>query len=319
VRIIVFGAGAVGSRFGAALARAGHDVVLVGRREHVAAISAVGLRVQGEDGEPVRAMAVERLRPPTSADVVLLTVKSYDVPAAGAALPGALDRPGPVLALPNGLGIEEALASGLAEGGWTNPDRWILRGVHTVPARLIGPGVVAKTGTGELVVGKNASLPDWPERLQTMFQAAGISARVTEDIRREVWRKAIVNAAINPVTADHGIPNGRLVEEPWRGQALALVREAVLAARAEGIDFEMVEAERTVFAVARATANNRSSMLEDLEHGRRTEIDAISGFLLATGRRYGIAMPATVRAIERIRTRERERAARGPGVSGEPI
>lgn len=319
MRIVVFGAGAVGSRFAVGLARSGADVTIVARPEQSRAVEEHGLAVEGDPREPVRVKAMDHLAPGTPTDVVVLTVKSYDVESAGLALANGLERPTPILGLSNGLGIEEVLASGLSQGGWSSPTDWILRGVHTVPARLVRPGVVAATGRGEIVLGRNPKLPDWPERLRGLFESAGFPTRVVDDIRRETWKKAIVNAAINPVTADHGIPNGRLVEEPWRGQALALLREAVRAAQAEGIEFGMEDAERAVFSVARATAANRSSMLEDLERHRRTEIDAISGFLLRAGRAHGVPMPATVRAVERIQTRERERGVRAESPPAEGL
>ena len=310
MRVLVFGAGAVGSRFGGALARAGHEVTLVARRAHAAAITASGLLVEGEPGPPVRLPALERLAPRTTVDVVLLTVKSYDVPDAGRALARDLPGPTPVFALQNGLGIVPALVEGLAAGGWSDAGAWVVRGVHTVPARIVGPGVVRATGTGEVVLGRNPARAVWSEELAGAFRSAGIPTRVVDDIGREEWRKAIVNAAINPVTADHGIANGRLVEEPWRGQARGLLAEALGAAALEGFRFEPDEAERTLFGVARATAANRSSMLEDLEHGRPTEIEAISGAIVEVGRRHGVRMPATERAIVRIHTREAERRGR---------
>lgn len=310
MRIVVYGAGAVGARFGAALARTGHEVTLVARARQVTAIGFAGLVIEGETPTPASLRAVEKLPPATTADVVLLTVKSYDVAVAGRALAESLPEPTPTFALQNGLGIEAALLGGLAEGGWKEPSRWVVRGVHTVPARMIRPGVVRPTGTGEVVLGRNPALPGASERLCGALMDAGFVVRITDDIEREVWRKALVNAAINPVTADHGIPNGRIVEEPWRGQAKALLTEALQVAAAEGFRFDPDEAERTVFGVARATAENRSSMLEDLEHGRRTEVDAISGAIVAAGKRHGLPMTATERAIVRIRTREAERRDR---------
>jgi 2-dehydropantoate 2-reductase len=309
VRVLVFGAGAVGSRFAAAFARAGHPVTVVGRAAHVAAILASGLVVEGDAGPPVRLAARTEIGSGSDAEVVVLTVKSYDVEPSGRAIAAAFPDPIPVLALSNGIGIEAALAKGLAAGGWAEPGDWIVRGVHTVPARLVAPGVVRATGTGEVVLGRHPKIPDWSERLRTLFESARVPVRVTDEIDREVWRKALINAAINPVTADHGIPNGRLIEEPWRGQATDLLREALRAAASEGYEFDPAEAERTVFGVARATAANRSSMLEDLDHGRPTEIDAISGAIVEAGHRHGLPMPATERAIVRIRTREAERAA----------
>ncbi|HXQ95218.1 MAG TPA: 2-dehydropantoate 2-reductase [Thermoplasmata archaeon] len=311
VRVLVFGAGAVGSRFAAALAEAGHSVTVVGRPAHVAAIVANGLVLEGESAAAVHLEARTEAERGNGAEVVLLTVKSYDVETAGRAIAAGFPEPVPVVALSNGLGIETALSRGLSEGGWPDPEHWTIRGVHTVPARLTAPGVVRSTGTGEVILGRNPAIPDWSERLRGAFETAGFVVRVTDEIDREVWRKALVNAAINPVTADHGLSNGRLVEEPWRGQATALLREALRAAAAEGQEFDPVEAERTVFGVVRATAANRSSMLEDLDHGRRTEIDAISGAIADAGRRHGIPMPATERAIVRIRTREAERRAAG--------
>jgi 2-dehydropantoate 2-reductase len=117
-----------------------------------------------------------------------------------------------------------------------------------------------------------------------------------------------VNAAINPITADQGIENGALLKEPWRGQAERLLREAQAAARAEGFDFSDEEADRELWRVVRATAQNRSSMLQDLDRGRPTEIEAISGEILAAGGRHGIDLPQTRRALQRIRRRE----AQGP-------
>lgn len=304
MRLVVFGAGAVGSRFAAGLARSGHAVLAIGRPEHVAAIRTEGLTVLGEPGPPVPLGAAESPIPGSRADAVLLTVKSYDVGTAGRQIAAALAGPTPVVALSNGLGIEAELAAGLTAGGWSSPSAWILRGVHTVPARLLGPGRVESTGTGTVVLGRNPALVGWPERLAEALTTAGFPTRVSEEIDREVWSKAIVNATINPVTADHGIPNGRVVDEPWRGQAIALLREALQAAAAEGYVFDPSESERLVFSIARATGKNRSSMLEDLEHGRRTEVDAISGALLAAGHRHGIPMPATERIVARVHARE---------------
>ena len=311
MRVIVFGAGAVGSLFGAALAATGQEVLLVARPTHVAAIATHGLMVRSDTDRRVELRAVESLPKGSSTDLVLLTVKSYDVRAAGTALAGAIPAPTPVFALQNGLGIEPELIEGLRAGGWSDASRWVVRGVHTIPARVVGPGVVQPTGSGEVVLGRNPAIPEASERLRDALTAAGFGARVTDDIEREVWRKVLVNASINPVTADHGIPNGRLVEEPWRGQAKALLAEALQVAAAEGFRFDPAEAERAVFGVARATASNRSSMLEDVERGRRTEVDSISGSLLALGRRHGFPMTATERAIVRIRTREAERKAAG--------
>jgi len=306
VRVIVFGAGAVGGLFGGRLARAGHSVQLVGRASTVAELLEHGLRLEGRTEAVVRVDAAESLPAGSTADFVLLTVKGRDVGAAGRAIARAVLEPIPVVALQNGLGIEDALSRGLAEGGWTDPSRWIVRGIHSYGATLVRAGVVRHAGDGEILLPRadgNLSAGT-VDRLAECLRSAGLSVRRVEDLPRELWRKALVNAAVNPVTADHGVPNGTLLRDPWRGQAERLLREAQVAAHLAGYDFGDVEADQELWRVVRATAENRSSMLQDLDRGRPTEIDQISGYLLAVARRAGVDLPFTRQAIERIHLHE---------------
>ena len=112
-----------------------------------------------------------------------------------------------------------------------------------------------------------------------------------------------MNAAVNPVTADHGVENGELSKDPLRGQALALLEEARRSAESAEFPFSPEETEREFFRVVRGSARNRSSMLQDLDAGRSTEIDAISGEILRVGVSHGLDLPNTRRIIERIRSK----------------
>ena len=306
---MVFGAGAIGSVIGARLALAGEEVGLVGRAPHVEAIRAEGLRVEGLSGSPFRIPAWTELPERFHADRVILTVKTFDIEAAGSALARGLAGPTLVLALENGLGVEGRLAGALSSAGWPGAGRWVERGVNTIPATLTGPGRVRLAGDGEVILGRTGPADGAPEAFGPLLSRAGIRVRFVDSIAREVWRKALVNAAINPVTADFGVENGRLADDPWRGQAIALLHEARAAAGSEGFDFTEEEAEGELFRVVRATARNRSSMLQDLDAGRPTEVDAISGALLDIGRRHGLPMPSTERAVRRIRARVEDREA----------
>ena len=136
---------------------------------------------------------------------------------------------------------------------------------------------------------------------ETLFREAGFSVRTVPAIEREVWRKALVNAAINPVTALHGVPNGDLASEPLRSEALALLDEAYRVAETEPFGLSLAEARRDFDQVVRATAENRSSMLQDLDRGRPTEIEAISGEILRLGEARGLRLPATRAIVERVR------------------
>lgn len=303
MRLVVVGAGAIGTLLGALLRRGGNEVLLVGRPGHVEAIRRTGVRLEGRTSAVVSMEAVSALPSGLEVDAGLLTVKTFDLESAAGAFGRSARSPTVVAALENGLGVEEAVERALSAAGWPSAADWIVRGINSIPATLVGPGNVRQAGEGELLLADYRS-GRHAEGLAATFRAAGISARVTEDREREVWRKALVNAAINPVTADHGIPNGRLLLDPYRGQSLQLLDEALSVAQAEGVRFTDTDAQRELWRVVRATAENRSSMLQDLDRGGRTEIDSISGAILALGRQRGLELPATARIVERIHSKE---------------
>ena len=311
VTVVLFGAGAVGSLFGARFAAAGRPVLLIGRADNVAAIRAHGLRVEGVGAGTFRCDAATDLPAGLPVDLALLTVKTFDLPFAAGAL-GRAVPPTPVLLPQNGIGLSAVARSTLESAGWADPTPWIVRAVHSVPATWVGPGVVRAAGTGEVV------LPDPPaggrlarsiDAFVRLFRDAGIPVRTVPVIEREVWRKALVNAAINPVTAVHRVPNGQLSSGPLRDEASRLLREALAVANALGFDLSASEAEADLDRVVRATSGNRSSMLQDIERGRPTEIDAISGEILRLGGSRGLELPATRAIVGRIRA---EVARRGP-------
>jgi 2-dehydropantoate 2-reductase len=303
VRIVVVGAGAIGSLFGALLHRAGNDVTLVGRPQHVEAIGREGLKVEGRTTGEFRIRAVAELPPGLLTDLALLTVKTYDLDTAAIVFGTTMPTPVPVVALENGLGVESTVERALTAGGWPNAAQWIVRGINSVPAAFVRPGTVRHTGEGEVVLSDFRS-GHHADAVANTFRLAGIPSRVEPDREREVWRKVLVNAAINPVTADHGIPNGRLLLDPYRGQSLQLLDEALSVAQAEGVRFTDTDAQKELWRVVRATSDNRSSMLQDLDRGRRTEIDAISGTLLELGQRRGLSLPATTSIVQRIHAKE---------------
>lgn len=310
MRVVVFGAGAIGSFLGARLFRAGHQVVLVGRPDHVAAIQRDGLQIEGPTEEVYRVPAATELPSKDRSEIVFLCVKSPDLAEAGGTLGGALRPPVPVVTLGNGLGIERRLAESLRASGWVSPEQWIVRGTNSYGVTLLGPGRIRHAGEGEILLPRTS--PSVPltvlDTVDQVLREAGFRVRRAEQLDRELWRKALINASINPITADQAIENGALAKEPYRGQAERLLREAQAVAAAEGFPFSNEEADRELWKVVRATARNRSSMLQDLDRGRRTEIEAISGEILAAGTRHGLDLPNTRRAIERIDRRE----AQGP-------
>jgi 2-dehydropantoate 2-reductase len=269
VHVVVFGAGSLGSLVGGLLARA-HEVTLVGRDDHVRAVRADGLRVTGEYDLTVHPGA--RTDPPASADLVVVAVKAFDTPAAADAL-AAMDEAGAVLSLQNGMGNEETLAAALP---WP-----VLAGTTDFGAERTAPGVVRCNGAGEVVLGppEGGESPA-ADRAGAAFRDAGIDTTVAGDMPRRLWTKLAVNAGINPVTALARVDNGAVLAEPLAGTARAAARETAAAATAAGVALDPEEAVAAMEGVARDTADNVSSMRQDVEAGRRTETDAINGYVV---------------------------------------
>ena len=313
MKILVVGAGAVGSLLGARLQEGGLSVHLVGRPDHVAAIQARGLRVSGPRPRVVRVDASVAVPPGLDADVALVTTKTFDLAAASTALATSLS-PRPVLFLQNGLGILPVGQAALRAGGWTDPVPYAVRGVNSVPATWVGPGEVRETGVGEVLLpvpGEAGAAAGAARLFRMLFEGARFPVEAVPEFEREVWRKALVNAAVNPVTAVRGVLNGELLHEPRRTEALELLGEGLAVARAAGFGFTSVEVTRDFERIVRATAANRSSMLQDLDQGRPTEIDAISGEILREAARHGLDLPATRAIVAKITARS-ARARPGP-------
>jgi 2-dehydropantoate 2-reductase len=265
--VCVFGAGSLGSLVGGLLARS-HDVTLVGREPHVSAIQDAGLSITGALDAQVRPSA--QTTQPASATLAVVTVKSFDTAEAARALAG-IDLAG-VLSLQNGMGNEQILAQHLSAP--------VLAGTCTYGARLVEPGVVECTGVGDIHFGpRRGGSAAFADRVGNAFVTAGLDATVTPDMPRRLWEKLAVNAGINATTALARVPNGALVDGPARDTALAAARETARVASEHGVALDPDDAAARTGAVAETTASNTSSMHQDVLAGKRTEVDAINGYV----------------------------------------
>jgi 2-dehydropantoate 2-reductase len=288
--VAVFGAGSLGSLLGGLLARA-HDVTLVGRDPHIDTVAGSGLRISGAVETRVWPGAATTM--PASADLALVTVKAGDTPAAGDALADSdLDA---ALSLQNGMGNEATLAARL--------DCPVLAGTCTYGARLDAPGHVACTGVGEVVLGARAGGPSTvADRIGEAFRTADVETTVSTEMPRRLWEKLAVNAGINATTALARVDNGALLNGPAGETARKAACEVAQVARDEGIDFAEADAAGAVDDVAAATAENTSSMNQDVLAGRPTEIDAINGHVVEVAER---PVPVNETLAELIRTWEK--------------
>lgn len=325
MRITIVGAGAMGSLAAARLSQAMsaspssapadsasaaaiERVLLYGRpSDHLAAIAANGLHLTELDGT-TRTVAIETASDPAAvggSDVLIVLVKSWATAEAVAPLRPYLTRDTVVLTLQNGLGNASALRNALLAQG-IRPHVWL--GVTTQAAIRTAPGELAHTGAGITAIGRRRDSTNTSiQQLAATLTAAGWQTVAVDDIHRWVWRKLAVNCAINPLTALAGVPNAVIGDDPKLGAiATQLASEVVAVAHARKVRIDLANVLAAIEDVARATGTNRSSMLVDLEHNQRTEIDAINGAVVAEGARYGIPTPVNEMMVALIQARERQ-------------
>jgi len=300
MRIVVLGAGSLGSLLAGALAAADADVTLLGRDgEHVRRVRDDGLRLTRPDGTETRMpLAVTTdAAAAADADLLVVCVKSYDTADALAGAAEHLDG-ADVLTLQNGLGNAETVADYV-------PRERVLAGTTTHGAVREAPGHVRHAGRGDTTIGRYFAPNDARvEAAADALSAAGIETTVTDDPEVAVWTKVLVNAGINAATALARVPNGALVESEAGERVLRrAVEEGVEVARAEGVAVPSDAVERTR-AVAERTASNASSMRQDVERGRRTEVEALHGALVRRGAANGVATPVNETLADLVRLAE---------------
>jgi len=283
IELLIVGTGAMALLFGSRLAGAGVKVSFLGSwKEGITAIKDNGIRVAGPEGErvyPARVFSDPAEIP--QIQMALILVKSWQTERAAVQLAQVLSREGLVLTLQNGLGNLEILSDILGL------DR-VAQGVTTSGATLLEPGLVRMGGEGLISIQEHPRLPAMLE----LFQGAGLSVQQLPDLTSLVWGKLVINVAINPLTALLGVRNGLLLESKSARQVMGQAAdEAAEVARAMGIELNFSNPLKASEAVAEVTADNKSSMLQDINRGAPTEIDVLCGAVTRLGRKYQVETP----------------------------
>lgn len=300
MHVAVLGAGALGTLFAATLGAADNAVTLVGHPgRHLDAIADGGIRVDRADGtaEAVSVEVTDDHAAVADADWLLLAVKSYDTASAMSDVADHLDDTS-VLTVQNGLGNADTIADFV-------PREQVLVGTTAHGASIPRPGHVDHAGAGETVIGRYFVDND-PEVavIAKGLTTAGIETSVTDRPRDVVWEKVLVNVAINASTALARVPNGHLVEYP-AGERLVerALEEGLAVARAEGrtVAADVVADAKTV---ANQTASNRSSMLQDVQAGSKTEIESLNGAIVSRGAAHDIETPVNRTLADLVRLAE---------------
>jgi 2-dehydropantoate 2-reductase len=264
--ILIVGTGALAILFAARFSAAGIPVTILGTwQEGLAALHRSGARLDGMGSFPVRTS--ENPVYCRGAKVALVLVKAWQTERAAHQLSECLAEDGVALTLQNGLGNDAVLARALGLAR-------VARGVTTLGATLLAPGVVRLSGEGPVTLEAHSRMAP----MQEMLRKAGFNVDVTGDVQSLIWSKLVVSTAINPLTALLRVKNGELLEHPSaRGLMGALARETASVAGMRGVVLQFPDPVRATEELAQRTAENLSSMLQDVLRGSPTEIDAING------------------------------------------
>ncbi|MFN9771782.1 MAG: 2-dehydropantoate 2-reductase [Burkholderiales bacterium] len=312
MKIAVVGAGAIGGYLGARLSLAGEEVVVVARNRNLEAISAHGLRLIEEDGTERHASGVRAVAVPSDAgpqDAVLLAVKAHQVIDLLPAMRGLFGPHTMVVTLINGIPwwyfhrlagpwegrVLESVDPGGRIAAQIEPER-IIGSVVYPASELVAPGVIKVVEGNRFTLGElDGSRSERIDGLSKALIAAGFKAPVSKDIRSEIWVKLWGNLSFNPISA---LTHATLEEicrfAPTRALAAAMMTEAQAIGEKLGVEFKVSLDKR--IAGAEAVGAHKTSMLQDVEHGRAIELEALVGSVIELGRITGTPTP-TIDAV----------------------
>ena len=291
MEIIVLGAGAIGSLYGAKLA-ATNDVLLIGRPEHAAAVNAHGLRIEGIEPQTVRVRAASVVPQIGAQALIVLTTKVTASAAALDAITPVVRNDATILCLQNGLGSEQIARATLGGRGI------VLRGITQFGAIFETPGEIKYMAAGYTVIERH----ERSQRIADAFNGAGLNCRISPNIAAEVWHKTVFNCVVNPITAILGCEVGGIAQPGLDRLKQLVIAECVAVAAAQGVPFEvdfMREINETF-----APSRNIASMLQDLRRGRQTEIDYMNGAVARRGAEQGVACPVNQALTDIIKAME---------------
>ena len=304
LRIGIFGVGAIGGLVAGRRASTDAELILFSRGDSAAAMAIDGVRITGLEAEvnhfpASRFEVVDSDSPATSEGIdpisyAIVCGKAPDTSSLALLADLHLESTGMAISLQNGLGHAERLGEMLGSAR-------VLSGSTLHGATRLGPNEVRWAGRGVVDIGPHpnhrsddgtpsASSPEG--RLLSAFEQAGLDPIWHGDMRQVLWRKLLLNVAINPIAAICGVENGALLaSRELHEQAHGVLIEALLVARSEGVELDADEMLSKLDEVIASTAGNRCSMLQDVMAGRRTEIDALCGEIVRRGESHGIPTP----------------------------
>ena len=300
MKISVLGAGAMGCLFGAKLS-ANNDVELInGSQKSVDGINANGVTVSDREGNTLHADLCSRLSGSecSPADLLILFVKNYSTRKALEENRNLIGENTVLLSLQNGMGHEKVAAEFL-------PQERILIGITNDNSITEAPGKVIHSGKGPTFIGSLCGNEELAKKIVSVFSACGIDCSFSANVRNLVWSKLFVNMAANAATALLGCRSGYLAEcASLNGVCRSMIYEAAEVAKADGQIFDPEQVLDHFTQMSAAYSQGKTSMFQDIERLRKTEVDYINGAVAALGREYGIPTPVNDTIIALVHAKE---------------
>lgn len=290
MKIIILGAGGIGSLVGALLSKE-NDVLLIGRNEHVDKIKKDGLEISGCINKNFKVKADTKIKNIEEDSLIILTTKANDIEKSLSEIKDLIKKNNVILCLQNGLGNEE-LIKNIA-------DCEVVRGITTIGTIFLEPGRIICSNTGKIY------LEDFEisNMINNVFNKAGLKTEISKNIKERIWAKLMVNCAINPLTAIFKAKNGELLKTP---EIINLIiNEIVMVAEKENLNFNREESFKIIMEAIKNSAENKSSMLQDILKGRKTEIDFLNGKIAELGRKHKINVPVNEMLVYMVKFLEK--------------
>jgi 2-dehydropantoate 2-reductase len=301
MKIVIVGPGAMGSLLAAFLSKSKEEIwILDYKKDRAAKITQSGITIEGIPGnlqaKPKCSSDLSDIGP---TDLIILCVKSYDTKKAILGVKPLIEKNTSVLTLQNGIGNIEIIAEVIGN------DK-VIAGVTNLGVTLLETGKVKLAGKGETVIGRlDGKMTVMMRSIREIFNKAGLETKISRDIKGLIWSKLIINVGINALTAITRLNNGRLMEfEGTRRIMREAVTEAIRVAKRKRIKLTSDDPLAKVEAVSEATSANISSMLQDILHNKRTEIDSINGVIVRLGQELRIPVPVNQMLVDLVKTIE---------------
>ena len=290
MNIVVVGPGAIGSLWAYKLHQAGHNVALWGTQTS----SQWKLSL---DDQPAIEFAYNQIQTLIDADLILITVKAWQVSKALEPVLQHISKEAILLFMHNGMGAIDEIEQQIA--GYPT-----LIATTTHGALKTNASEVKHTGSGNTQIGAFNALGKQCAFVVDVLNHALPAVDWNPNIAHALWNKLAINCAINPLTAIHQCLNGELAEEKYRSILDSIIEEVVAVMNAENIPVNQEQLIQTIDNVISATATNKSSMHQDIFYHRQTEIDFITGYVVRKAQQHGIAVPANAKLYKQIKTLE---------------